>query len=113
MQDCIFCKIIAGEIPSKNIWEDENYVAFLDIQPTARGMTLVVPKKHINSNIMELDNKVIGETMDAVKKVAKILDEKLEEFENIIINFSKKDHERHGYYLRKQLWSFLMSVLLS
>jgi extracellular factor (EF) 3-hydroxypalmitic acid methyl ester biosynthesis protein len=38
----------------------------------------------------------------------KFLDEKLKEFENIIINFSKKDHERHGYYLRKQLWSFLM-----
>ena len=38
----------------------------------------------------------------------KFLDEKLEELENIIINFSKKDHERHGYYLRKQLWSFLM-----
>jgi len=42
------------------------------------------------------------------RKFMKFLDEKLEEFENIIINFSKKDHERHGYYLRKQLWSFLM-----
>lgn len=41
-------------------------------------------------------------------KFMKFLDEKLEEFENIIINFSKKDHARHGYYLRKQLWSFLM-----
>jgi extracellular factor (EF) 3-hydroxypalmitic acid methyl ester biosynthesis protein len=42
------------------------------------------------------------------RKFMKFLDEKLEEFESIIINFSKKDHERHGYYLRKQLWSFLM-----
>ncbi len=42
------------------------------------------------------------------RKFMKFLDEKLEEFENIIINFSKKDHERHGYYLRKQLWTFLM-----
>ncbi len=42
------------------------------------------------------------------RKFMKFLDEKLEEFENIIINFNKKDHERHGYYLRKQLWSFLM-----
>jgi extracellular factor (EF) 3-hydroxypalmitic acid methyl ester biosynthesis protein len=41
-------------------------------------------------------------------KFMKFLDEKLEEFENIVINFSKKDHARHGYYLRKQLWSFLM-----
>jgi len=42
------------------------------------------------------------------RKFMKFLDEKLEEFENIIINFNKKDHERHGYYLRKQLWSFLI-----
>ena len=42
------------------------------------------------------------------RKFMKYLDEKLEEFENIIMNFSKKDHERHGYYLRKQVWSFLM-----
>jgi extracellular factor (EF) 3-hydroxypalmitic acid methyl ester biosynthesis protein len=42
------------------------------------------------------------------RKFMKFLDEKLEEFENIIMDFSKKDHERHGYYLRKQLWSFLM-----
>jgi extracellular factor (EF) 3-hydroxypalmitic acid methyl ester biosynthesis protein len=42
------------------------------------------------------------------RKFMKFLDEKLKEFENIIIRFSKKDHERHGYYLRKQLWSFLM-----
>lgn len=46
MSDCIFCKIINGEIPSYKIYEDENYLAFLDIFPAVEGYTLVVPKKH-------------------------------------------------------------------
>ena len=55
-------------------------------------------RQHVQGAIIETEGS----------KFMKFLDEKLEEFENIIINFSKKDHERHGYYLRKQLWSFLL-----
>jgi extracellular factor (EF) 3-hydroxypalmitic acid methyl ester biosynthesis protein len=55
-------------------------------------------RQHVQRAIIETEGR----------KFMKFLDEKLEQFENIIINFSKKDHERHGYYLRKQLWSFLM-----
>ncbi len=47
--DCIFCKIIAGEIPCHKVYEDENVLAFLDIFPHAKGHTVVVPKKHIGS----------------------------------------------------------------
>ncbi|NCS71045.1 MAG: HIT domain-containing protein, partial [Candidatus Aenigmarchaeota archaeon] len=46
MNDCIFCKIINGEIPSFKVYEDENCVAFLDVMPRSKGMCLVVPKKH-------------------------------------------------------------------
>ena len=46
MEDCIFCKIIAGEIPSTKVYEDDDVVAFLDITQTTKGHTLVVPKKH-------------------------------------------------------------------
>ena len=46
--DCIFCKIIAGEVPCHKVYEDENVLAFLDIFPHAKGHTVVVPKKHIN-----------------------------------------------------------------
>ncbi len=46
MDNCIFCKIIAGEIPSTKIYEDEHLIAFLDITQTTIGHTLVVPKKH-------------------------------------------------------------------
>lgn len=44
---CIFCKIISGEIPSYKVYEDENYLAFLDVNPRNIGHTLVIPKKHI------------------------------------------------------------------
>jgi histidine triad (HIT) family protein len=46
MNDCIFCKIIAGEIPAAKIYEDEKVLAFLDINPVNKGHTLIIPKKH-------------------------------------------------------------------
>lgn len=46
MDDCVFCKIVAGEIPSYRVYEDEKFFAFLDINPLSRGHVLVVPKKH-------------------------------------------------------------------
>ncbi len=47
MDDCVFCKIIDGEIPGNVVYQDENVVAFLDANPVSRGHTLVVPKKHV------------------------------------------------------------------
>jgi histidine triad (HIT) family protein len=49
MNDCIFCKIVAGEVPCHKVYEDANVLAFLDVFPHAKGHTVVVPKKHINS----------------------------------------------------------------
>ena len=49
MEDCIFCKIIEGEIPSHKVYEDENVIAFLDTNPTSKGHTLVVPKEHVEN----------------------------------------------------------------
>ena len=46
MDNCIFCKIVKGEIPSTKIYEDENFLAFLDIRPIAPGHTQIIPKKH-------------------------------------------------------------------
>lgn len=49
MTDCVFCKIIEGEIPSHRVYEDENVVAFLDANPVSKGHTLVVPKEHVET----------------------------------------------------------------
>ena len=54
MSDCIFCKILAGEIPASKVYEDEQVLAFLDISQVTPGHTLVVPKEH-HRNLLEMD----------------------------------------------------------
>ena len=49
MTDCIFCKIVAGEIPSKKVYEDEDVLAFHDINPAARVHFMIIPKRHVSS----------------------------------------------------------------
>jgi len=56
MQECIFCKIVQGEIPDCRIWENEKFIAFLDIRPIELGHTLIIPKKHIDS-VFDLPTK--------------------------------------------------------
>ncbi|MCF7798791.1 HIT family protein [Candidatus Woesearchaeota archaeon] len=46
MKNCIFCKIVTGDIPATKVYEDEHFIAFLDINPVAKGHTLLIPKKH-------------------------------------------------------------------
>jgi len=67
--DCIFCKIIKGEIPSFKIYEDDKVIAFLDINPISPGHTLVVPKKHSETFLDSDDQTLISLTL-TIKKVA-------------------------------------------
>lgn len=73
--DCIFCKIIAGDIPSKRIHEDEHAIAFLDVAPFKRGHTLVVPRAHVE-NILE-DADVLASLAPAITHVGAQLMNKL------------------------------------
>lgn len=73
MSDCIFCKIANKEIPSNLVYENENVVAFNDINPAAPVHVLVIPKKHIES-LNELEDKnLMGELLFGVKEVVKKL----------------------------------------
>lgn len=74
MEDSIYTKIIKGEIPSHKIYEDDNTIAILTIQPFAPGHTLVVPKKQVNQ-IWDLDDAEYHELMSVVKKVGQHLRE--------------------------------------
>jgi len=74
--DCIFCKIVSGEIPSIKIWEDEKHLAFLDVNPINPGHTLLIPKKH-SDYIFDLEDKEYSELMLKAKEIAKLLKEKL------------------------------------
>ena len=70
MTDCIFCKIMAGEIPCTKVYEDDNIFAFLDISPVYKGHTLVIPKIHCAS-INDIEEEVLHKWMSGVQKVAK------------------------------------------
>ena len=72
MEDCIFCKIAKGEIPSTILYEDDNVIAFKDIEPVAPIHDLVIPKVHY-SGLNEFDDKeMLYSIFEAVKKVAEI-----------------------------------------
>ena len=68
MNECIFCKIINGDIPSKKVYEDDNVFAFLDINPKVNGHTLLIPKKHV-SDFIELDNDELNKLFNVAKKL--------------------------------------------
>lgn len=69
MENCIFCKIIRGEIPSNKVYEDERVLAFRDIEPQAPVHVLLVPKQHFTS-IMDVDADTFGYMQGIVKKLA-------------------------------------------
>ncbi|EIT85848.1 histidine triad (HIT) protein [Fictibacillus macauensis ZFHKF-1] len=71
-EQCIFCKIINGEIPAYKVYEDEHVLAFLDISQVTKGHTLVIPKKH-HQDIYALPSEVAGAVFAAVPKVANAL----------------------------------------
>lgn len=75
MEDCLFCKIIKGEIPSTKVYEDDNFFAFKDIAPVAPVHVLVIPKKHVASiaALTEEDADVVGKMLFAIQKVAQEL----------------------------------------
>jgi diadenosine tetraphosphate (Ap4A) HIT family hydrolase len=77
MKDCIFCKIVKGEIPSYKVWEDERYIAILDIFPNIKGQTLVISKRHIDSEVFALSEVQVSKFIKVIKKVADRLKEKL------------------------------------
>ena len=76
-EDCIFCKIVDGQIPSAKIWEDEEFLAILDISPNTRGMTLVLTKDHYDSYAFEMPDEAYQKFWLAAKKVTKLLEKAL------------------------------------
>jgi len=69
-KDCVFCRIVSGRAPSRKVYEDEDYVAFLDIQPFSRGHTLVCPKKH-GETIWDMDEAEIAGLFKVAFRISK------------------------------------------
>ena len=90
MEDCIFCKIIRGEIPSTKVYEDDEILAFNDVNPAAPIHILVIPKKHINSlaDMKPEDEKLVGKIYGVINKIAEKEGFKDEGF-RVIVNCGK------------------------
>ena len=72
MNDCIFCKIVSGDIPSKKVYEDDNVLAFMDINPKVDGHTVLIPKKHV-TDFTELSSEDISNIYGVAKKLTPAL----------------------------------------
>ena len=75
--DCLFCKIVAGEVPSTRVREDERTIAFMDINPATRGHALVVPRRH-SRDLMEISEEDLAATSKAARRLAQRMDAVLE-----------------------------------
>jgi len=97
MEDCIFCKIIDGDIPSLKVYEDEFVYAFLDINPSTMGHTLVIPKKHA-IDIYDLDETTAANTFKAIPKIANALKATFNPIGLNIVNNNQKPHQVVYHY---------------
>ncbi len=75
--DCIFCKIIAGEVPGQIVEEDERTVAFMDINPATRGHLLVIPRAHAR-NLLEISPEDLGATIATAQRMAQRVNQRLQ-----------------------------------
>ena len=76
MEDCIFCKIAGGEIPSKTLYEDDRFRVILDLGPAARGHALILPKEHAE-NLYELPEETAAAVMVLAKRMAAVMRDRL------------------------------------
>ncbi|MEI6498538.1 MAG: HIT family protein [bacterium] len=97
MDNCIFCKIVKGEIESKKVYENEKVFAFLDIYPASEYHTLVIPKKHYE-NIFDMPEDELLEIMKVVKKIVDLYRAKLG-IENVqVINNSGAEAQQEVFH---------------
>lgn len=85
MAECIFCKIAAGNAPAYKVYEDERYIAFLDIMPATKGQTIVVPKKHWGDYILKMPDQEYADLFLMSKKIAKGIDKALNTVRTCIV----------------------------
>ena len=79
--DCVFCKIVKGEIPSHKFWEDDRHLAILSIFPNTEGFSVILTKEHKPSYAFENSDEVLSGLILATKKAAKVLDATFEDVE--------------------------------
>ena len=96
--DCIFCKIIKGEIPSYKLYEDDDILAFLDINPVNAGHTLIIPKKHI-LDVMEIDDELFIKILNKARDIANLISIKLNSDGFTLVQNNGKPQEVKHFHL--------------
>lgn len=76
--DCVFCRMVRGDLKFHTFWEDERHIAFLSGRPNTKGVSVVITKAHFDSYAFDLSDEILSELMIASKKVARLLDAKLD-----------------------------------
>lgn len=93
--DCVFCKIVNGELPSKKVYEDDLIIGIMDIDPFCDGHVLLIPKKHY-TDMMELDSEVLKHINDVAKDLTKKLMTKLDKHSmTMSYNYGDKQMVKH------------------
>jgi histidine triad (HIT) family protein len=88
MEDCLFCGIVAGDVPAQIVDADEHTVSFMDINPATRGHALVVPRAHA-TDLMDVSDEDLERTMVAARRLARRIDETLEPDGFNVLNASR------------------------
>ncbi|RKQ31282.1 HIT family protein [Oceanobacillus halophilus] len=101
-EDCIFCKIIDGDIPSAKVYEDDHVYAFLDISQVTKGHTLVIPKKH-TKNIFETPPEVAKELFERVPIIANAIKDTYKPLGMNLLNNNGEDAEQSVFHLHIHL----------
>ena len=95
MNDCIFCKIIKGEIPAKKVFEDDKVIVIMDANPQTDGHVLVIPKKHV-TDYTELDNELLNHINNVAKEMAPKLINKLDaKALTFVVNYGDSQAVKH------------------
>ena len=85
MENCIFCKIVSGEVPAYKVLESDSILAFLDIYPANKGQVLVIPKRHVTAQFSKVDSEVMAGTVSVAQEVAQKIEDSLENVSRCII----------------------------
>jgi len=102
MDECIFCKIVKGEIPAYKVYEDEGVFGFLDVNPISKGHCLVIPKKHYSS-VFDIPSEELEKVISAVKIISEKINEKLDATGVNLINASGKDAQQSVFHFHMHI----------
>ena len=108
-RDCIFCQIVSGQLASYKIWENEHYLAFLDVFPSVKAHTLIIPKTHYYSNLLDIEARVSADLLRVGRLVGRHIRQTYDDLD--WISFSMQGTEiAHLHLHLRPMWGVSFGV---